>query len=105
MDKDAQKDFTYRMTLDEYFRYQKNWWISLNKPGKIGPVRDRSDFNDALTTQTVVTKNLEKNNSGQFISGNTSNGTHHQVLPPALLGGNGTILGGAHDNYNKKVRN
>ena len=25
MDKDAQKDFTYRMTEDEYFRYRKNW--------------------------------------------------------------------------------
>ena len=50
MDKDAQKDFTYRMTQEEYFRYRKNWWISLNKSGKIGPVRDRSDFNDALTT-------------------------------------------------------
>ena len=49
MDKDAQKDFTYRMTEDEYFRYKKNWWISLNKSGKIGPVRNRSDFNDALT--------------------------------------------------------
>ena len=28
MDNDAQKDFTYRMTQDEYFRYKKNWWIS-----------------------------------------------------------------------------
>ena len=50
MDKDAQKDFTYRMTQEEYFRYRNTWWISLNKSGKIGPVRDRSDFNDALTT-------------------------------------------------------
>ena len=49
MDKDAQKDFTCRMTEDEYFRYKKNWWISLNKSGKIGLVRDRSDFNEALT--------------------------------------------------------
>ena len=50
MDKHAQKDFTYHMTQAEYFRYRKNWWISLNKSGKTGPVRDRSDFNDALTT-------------------------------------------------------
>ena len=28
MDKDAQKDFTYRMSQDECFRYKKNWWIS-----------------------------------------------------------------------------
>ena len=30
MDKDAKKDFTYRMTQDECFRYKKNWWISYN---------------------------------------------------------------------------
>ena len=46
----AQKDFTYRMAQAEYFRYRKNWWIPLNKSGKIGPVRDRSDFNGKLTT-------------------------------------------------------
>ena len=34
MDKDAQKDFTYRMTEDEYFRYKKYSWNSLNKSGK-----------------------------------------------------------------------
>ena len=50
MDNDAQKDFTFRMTEDAYLRYKKNWWISLNTSGKIGPMRDRSDFNDALTT-------------------------------------------------------
>ena len=49
MDKDAQKDFTYRMTQDEYFRYKKKWWNSLNKSGKIGPMRNRFDFNEALT--------------------------------------------------------
>ena len=49
MDKDAQKDFTFRMTEDEYFRYKSNWWISLTESGKVGPMRDRSDFNEALT--------------------------------------------------------
>ena len=49
MDKDAQKGFTCRMTEDENFRYKKNWWISPNKHGKIGPMRDRSDFNEAFT--------------------------------------------------------
>ena len=32
----------------EYFRY--NWWISLNIAGRSVPLKDRSDFNDALTT-------------------------------------------------------
>ena len=49
MDKDAQKDSTYWMTEDEYFRYKNNQWISLNKSGKIGQMRNRSDFNEALT--------------------------------------------------------
>ena len=35
MDKDAQKDFTYRMTQEEYFRYRKiggSLSINLEKP-------------------------------------------------------------------------
>ena len=50
MDEHAQKDFSDHMTQVEYFRYRKNWWISLKNSGKTGPVRDRSDCNDALTT-------------------------------------------------------
>ena len=46
----AEQDFSHCMTESEYFRYKQNWWISLNKSGNTGPVRDRSDFNDALTT-------------------------------------------------------
>ena len=49
MDKDAQKDFTYRMSQDEYFRYKKNWWISLSTSGRNEPMKLRSGFDDALT--------------------------------------------------------
>ena len=31
------------------FRSKENWWIFLNTSGKIGLMRDRSDFNEALT--------------------------------------------------------
>ena len=48
MDKDAQKDFTHRMSQDEYFRYKK-WWISLNTSGRNEPMKLRSDFSEALT--------------------------------------------------------
>ena len=48
MDKDAQKDFTYRMSSDEYFRYKKNWW-TLNTSGRNEPMKLRSDFSEALT--------------------------------------------------------
>ena len=30
MDELAQKDFSHHMTQAEYFRYRRNWWISLN---------------------------------------------------------------------------
>ena len=49
MDELAQKDFSYHMTQAEYFRYRNNWWISLNNSGRSGPLKDRSDFNEALT--------------------------------------------------------
>ena len=50
MDELAQKDFSFHMTQADNFRYTKNWWISLNNSGRPGPLKDRSDFNDALTT-------------------------------------------------------
>ena len=43
----AEQDFTYRMSESEYLQ---NWWISLNKSGDQGPVRNRFDFNQALST-------------------------------------------------------
>ena len=50
MDDLADKDFSHCMTESEYFRYKQNWWISLNKSGDTGPLRNRSDFNEALST-------------------------------------------------------
>ena len=46
----AEQEFTYRMSESEYFHYRQNWWISLNKSGDQGPLRKRSDFNQALST-------------------------------------------------------
>ena len=50
MDGLAQKDFRHHMTQAEYFRYRKNWWASLNNSRTSRPLRDRSDFNEALST-------------------------------------------------------
>ena len=47
----AEQDFTCRMTESDYFHCRQNWWISLNKSGNTGgPLRKRSDFNQALST-------------------------------------------------------
>ena len=47
----AEQDFTYQMSESEYFHCRQNWWISLNKSGDTGgPLRNRSDFNQALST-------------------------------------------------------
>ena len=48
MDEVAQKDFTYRMSSDEFVRYKKKW-ISLNTSGRNAPMKIRSDFSEALT--------------------------------------------------------
>ena len=50
MDELADKDFSHYMMQSEYFRYKNNWWISLNKFGNAGPLRNRSDFNEAMST-------------------------------------------------------
>ena len=47
----ADEDHTYRMSESEYFHCKQNWWITLNKSGNnTQPLRNRSDFNQALST-------------------------------------------------------
>ena len=54
MDDLADKDFSHYMTKSEYFRYKQNWWISVKKSGNTGPWRNRSDFNEALSTLNLL---------------------------------------------------
>ena len=44
MDKLAQEDHSYCPSSEEYERYRKNWYISLNKTGRNAPMKLRSDF-------------------------------------------------------------
>ena len=47
----ADEDHTYHLSEEEYFTTGKNWWISLNKTGNYTqPLRNRSDFKQALST-------------------------------------------------------
>ena len=41
MDKLAQEDHSYRPSRDEFQRYQKQWYLTLNKSGKNAPMRLR----------------------------------------------------------------
>ena len=50
MDKLAQEDHSYCPSSEEYERYKKNWYISLNKSGRNAPMKLRSDFREALTS-------------------------------------------------------
>ena len=53
MDDLADKAFSHYMTESEYFRCKQNWWISLNKSGNAGPLRNRSGFNEPLSRTTT----------------------------------------------------
>ena len=57
----AEQDFTNRTSEPECFHYRQNWWISLNKSGDTGgPLRNRSDFNQALSTLKPFTPRIWK---------------------------------------------
>ena len=49
MDKLAQEDHSYRLSREGYLRYQKHWFLTLNKSGKNTPKRLRSDVRAAVT--------------------------------------------------------
>ena len=45
----AQEDHTYHLTPEERKRYQGQWYLTLNKAGKNGPMKLRSDFKAAVS--------------------------------------------------------
>ena len=54
MDKLAQEDHSYRLSRDEFQRYQKQWYLTLNKSCKNAPMRLRSDFRAAVTIKNSL---------------------------------------------------
>ena len=50
MDKLAQEDHSNSPSSEEYERYRKNWYTSLNNSGKEAPMKLRSDFRTVVTT-------------------------------------------------------
>ena len=49
MDKLAQDNHSYCPSSEEYERYRKIWYFSLNKSGRNAPMKLRSDFRTAVT--------------------------------------------------------
>ena len=56
----AKEDHTYHLTPEEKKRYQGQWYLTLNKEGKNGPMKLRSDFRAA-----VLMKNRLHHESGK----------------------------------------
>ena len=49
MDELAKQDHTYRLSKEEFKRYQGQWYLALNKSGKNAPMRLRPDFRAAVS--------------------------------------------------------
>ena len=58
----AQEDHTYRLTPEELRRYQGQWYLTLNKAGKNGLMKLRSEFRAA-----VLMKNRLHHESGEQV--------------------------------------
>ena len=50
----AKEDQTYRLTPEEKKRYQGQWYLTLNKAGKNGPMKLRSDFRAAVSMKNLL---------------------------------------------------
>ena len=49
MDELAKQDHTYRLSKEEFKKYQGQWYLALNKSGKNAPMRLRPDFRAAVS--------------------------------------------------------
>ena len=59
MDKLTQEDHSYRLSKEEFKRYQGQWYLTVNKSGKNAPMRLRSDFRAPVTTKNRLRREPE----------------------------------------------
>ena len=57
----AKEDHTYRLAPEEKKRYQGQWYLTLNKSGKNGPMKLRSDFRAAVSKKKIVHTTNQEN--------------------------------------------
>ena len=79
----AQEDHTYRLTPEEKKRYQGQWYLTLNKAGKNGPMKLRSDFRAAVSIKNRLHRESGGKLQNQILQHNVGDGT----LPHAIHGG------------------
>ena len=63
MDELAQQDHTYHLFKEGFKKYQGQWYLTLNKSGKNGPLKFRSDFRAAVSI-----KNRFHHESGEQVA-------------------------------------
>ena len=84
----ADEDHTHHLTEQEYFHYKNKWWLHSNKQGSnTMPLRNRSDFKQALSTLQEVGEAPHV-----LTLTSTNNGSCHRVH--LLHGGIGKVHGG-----------
>ena len=64
----AQEDHTYRLTPEQKKRYQGQWYLTLNKACKNGPMKLRSDFRAAVSMKKSSTPRTRRTSWGAFPS-------------------------------------
>ena len=93
----TKEDHTYRLTPEEKKRYQGQWYLTLNKSGKNGLMKLRSDFRAAVSL-----KNRLHRESGEQVADPVSPQQYRRwhSFPPAIHGGTRpTGVGGTHNNF------
>ena len=76
----AQEDHTYRLTPEEKKSYQGQWYLTLNKAGKNGPVKLRSDFRAAVSFKNRLHRESGEKVEDLFLQNNTGDGIPLQAI-------------------------
>ena len=93
MDELAQQDFSYRLSKEEFKRYQGQWYLTFNNSGKTRQCDfDQTSQSDSKRVSIV---NQVKKLQNQYLHNNTGDGTLPQVIPGAT--GTRPKAGGVHD--------